>query len=221
MENRMADAPTPDSPAPKQADQSAQKPDRHRLWMLAIIALFVLPVASSYLLFYGGWRPGGTVNYGALIQPPKPMEMPILDDRFGQAVDEDWIYGKWTMLYLAGDECDVTCREKVFTIAKVRLGQNRNVNRLQNVLMLTSQAGFGGVSDWLSEGADLLVVAPIQKDSAQVTRFFETTDLQGGPLGHVYLIDPQGNLMMRFPTDFDPTRMRKDLERLLKLSQVG
>lgn len=219
MENSMADAPTPKFPGDNQADQRRLR--RQRLGIIAVIALFVLPVASSYLLYYSGWRPGGTVNYGELIQPPRPIQMPLMDDRFGQAVGEDWIYGKWTMLYLADDECGATCRERVFTIAKIRLGQNRNVNRLRNVLLLTSQAGFGGVSEWLREGADLLVLAPIQRDRSQVMQFFDETGLPGSPLGRLYLIDPQGNLMMRYPTDFDPTRLRKDLERLLKLSQVG
>ena len=38
---------------------------------------------------------------------------------------------------------------------------------------------------------------------------------------HIYLIDPLGNLMMRFPKDADPARMVKDLKRLLKISRIG
>jgi hypothetical protein len=41
------------------------------------------------------------------------------------------------------------------------------------------------------------------------------------PEDHIYLIDPLGNLMLRFPKDAEPTRMKKDLERLLKVSSVG
>ena len=38
---------------------------------------------------------------------------------------------------------------------------------------------------------------------------------------HIYLVDPLGNLMMRFPHDPDPARVIKDLQRLLKASSFG
>jgi len=38
---------------------------------------------------------------------------------------------------------------------------------------------------------------------------------------HIYMIDPLGNLMMRFPKDVDPSLMAKDIKRLLKVSQIG
>ena len=38
---------------------------------------------------------------------------------------------------------------------------------------------------------------------------------------HVYLIDPLGNLMLRFPADPSPSKMIKDLERLLRYSGFG
>jgi hypothetical protein len=38
---------------------------------------------------------------------------------------------------------------------------------------------------------------------------------------HIYLVDPLGNLMMRFPPDPDPARVIKDLQRLLRASSFG
>jgi hypothetical protein len=38
---------------------------------------------------------------------------------------------------------------------------------------------------------------------------------------HIYLVDPLGNLMMRFPREPDPSKMLKDLQRLLRYSGVG
>ena len=35
------------------------------------------------------------------------------------------------------------------------------------------------------------------------------------------LIDPRGNLMLRFPPDADPSRVIKDLQRLLAYSSIG
>ncbi|MGA1143247.1 MAG: ABC transporter permease subunit [Ilumatobacteraceae bacterium] len=36
-----------------------------------------------------------------------------------------------------------------------------------------------------------------------------------------WLVDPLGNLMMRFPKDPDPAKMKKDIIRLLKASRIG
>jgi hypothetical protein len=38
---------------------------------------------------------------------------------------------------------------------------------------------------------------------------------------HIYLLDPLGNLMLRFPANPEPKRMMKDLKLLLKASQIG
>ncbi|MDP4800593.1 MAG: cytochrome C oxidase subunit I, partial [Burkholderiaceae bacterium] len=42
-----------------------------------------------------------------------------------------------------------------------------------------------------------------------------------GQAAHLWLVDPLGNLMMRFPTDADPTRIKTDLMKLLKASRIG
>jgi hypothetical protein len=38
---------------------------------------------------------------------------------------------------------------------------------------------------------------------------------------HLYVADPRGNLMLRFPENPEPTRMIKDLQRLLRPSRIG
>ncbi|MNT11768.1 hypothetical protein D3C72_1466670 [compost metagenome] len=37
----------------------------------------------------------------------------------------------------------------------------------------------------------------------------------------LFLVDPLGNLMMRFPQDPDPKKMSGDLKKLLKVSRIG
>ena len=42
-----------------------------------------------------------------------------------------------------------------------------------------------------------------------------------GDRDHVYLVDPHGNVMMRWRSEADPMGMVKDLQRLLRASQIG
>ena len=55
------------------------------------------------------------------------------------------------------------------------------------------------------------------QDSA-VLKSFPFRDAQRD---HIYLVDPLGNVVLRYPKDADPSRMKKDLERLLKVSRIG
>jgi hypothetical protein len=57
-----------------------------------------------------------------------------------------------------------------------------------------------------------LVIAPV----AEVAAAGATIDER-----HIYLVDPHGNLMMRWPVPPDLKRMLADLKRLLKASQIG
>ena len=38
---------------------------------------------------------------------------------------------------------------------------------------------------------------------------------------HIYLVDPSGNLMMRFPKDPNPSKIKSDITKLLKWSSIG
>ena len=43
----------------------------------------------------------------------------------------------------------------------------------------------------------------------------------GAPNDHIYLVDPLGNIVLRYPRDADPTGIKKDLQRLLRVSRIG
>jgi len=43
----------------------------------------------------------------------------------------------------------------------------------------------------------------------------------GNPAGYIFLVDPLGSLMLRFPGDPDGRRMLKDLAHLLRASRIG
>jgi hypothetical protein len=40
-------------------------------------------------------------------------------------------------------------------------------------------------------------------------------------IDHIYLVDPNGNLMMRFPKNADPNQIKRDVTKLLKWSSIG
>jgi hypothetical protein len=65
------------------------------------------------------------------------------------------------------------------------------------------------------EGLELMRIDP-----AELSTLFQAAP-GGDPSRHVFIVDPLGNLMMRFPVSADPARMKKDLSKLLRASRVG
>jgi hypothetical protein len=76
----------------------------------------------------------------------------------------------------------------------------------------------GNVSDVIQKAypdTDMLIANP-----AQVSAWLPT-DAGTQVTDHIYLVDPNGNLMMRFPKDPNPSKIKGDLTKLLKWSRIG
>jgi cytochrome oxidase Cu insertion factor (SCO1/SenC/PrrC family) len=179
------------------------------LWL--ILALAVAPVTAAYLLYYF-WPPTRTVNYGELIEPRLLPDPPlVLAD--GTPFQLSRLRGKWVLASLDSGRCDEHCDRKLLYMRQLRLTRGKDMERIERVWLMSDDimprpdavAPYRGT--WLvrAAGAGLLEHFPAP----------------GATADHIYLIDPLGNLMMRFPRDPDPGRMIKDLSRLLRASRIG
>jgi cytochrome oxidase Cu insertion factor (SCO1/SenC/PrrC family) len=179
------------------------------LWL--IVALTAAPVAASYLLYYF-WTPTRTVNYGELIEPrPLPDSPLALAD--GTAFQLSRLRGKWVLVSLDSGRCDARCDRKLLYMRQLRLTQGKEMERVERAWLIMDDAAprpeaaapYAGT--WVVRAAG--------------TGLPERFPAEGAATDHIYVIDPLGNLMMRFPRDPDPSRMIKDLSRLLKASRIG
>jgi cytochrome oxidase Cu insertion factor (SCO1/SenC/PrrC family) len=181
---------------------------RATLWL--VIALAAAPVAASYLLYYF-LPPARTVNYGELIEPRPLPDAPLaLAD--GSPFRLSQLRGKWVLVSLDSGRCDAQCDRKLLYMRQLRLTQGKERERVERAwLILDGIAPSAGVIDsypgtWaVRADGDLAGLFPAP----------------GKASDHIYVIDPLGNVMMRFPRDPEPRGMIKDLQRLLKASQVG
>jgi peroxiredoxin len=190
------------------ADANAvRKRSRRTLWLL--FAICAAPVVASYVA-YNFWRPTAHVNYGTLLEPhPLPDAALTSIDRKAFHLSE--LKGSWVLLMAAPSECENRCRENLVYIRQVRLAQGKESERVERV-WLVSDEGTPAAS-LLAEHEGLHVVHDPQKT---IVRALPASN---DPAGHIYVVDPLGNLMMRFPADPDPRRILKDLARLLRHSQ--
>ncbi len=191
---------------------------RQRRVLIGIALMFFAPLAVSFYLYYGqaGWRPGGRVNSGDLIEPPRPLPplaLPLLE---GGATRADFMRRKWTLLYATSGSCAELCRESLYHTRQVRIALDRDMNRVQRVFI--GDVGCCDASFLREQHADLIAVRN-GPEAAPVLATLPERDSARAP--RVYVIDPLGNLMMSYAADANPKGMLEDLKRLLRLSSIG
>jgi cytochrome oxidase Cu insertion factor (SCO1/SenC/PrrC family) len=197
-------------------------PSGARRKLLLFATLFVLPMLVAYALYYSGWRPEAVHPFGELVQPARPLADAALVLLDGKPIRFSELRGKWTLVTFSAAECLKPCERNLTKMRQVIAAQGQEADRLQSVLVVTD----GKALDWLRYAIQdypgmRVVTGPPDLVTALARQF---TLPAGGPLDNlnrVYLVDPLGNFMMSYPADTDPTGMRKDLARLLRISRIG
>jgi len=179
------------------------------LWLLA--ALTAAPVAASYLLYYF-WQPDRAANYGELLEP-RPLPDPQLELADGTPFQLSQLRGKWALVTVDAGGCDANCDRKLLYLRQLRLTQGKNMERVVRVWLIADGAAPRAEAAAAYQGTWL-----VRATAAEVLGAFPAT---GAASDHIYLVDPLGNLMLRFPRNPEPRLMIKDLVRLLKASQIG
>lgn len=182
-----------------------------RRTLLLLAAVAALPLICAYA-FYQFWRPEHSVNHGELIATGALPGTP-LTDLAGKTFSSDALRGKWLLVTVQPPSCDQTCQRSIYYMRQVRLTQGKNAARVERLWLLSG----AGVPDprLLAEHAGLLVARP------QDASWLGLLPAKGERSAHIYLIDPLGNIVLRYDQDADPKGMIKDLTRLLGVSTIG
>jgi cytochrome oxidase Cu insertion factor (SCO1/SenC/PrrC family) len=190
---------------------------KNRVFLLSLIALFGLPLLLAWLLV-GYWQPNSTVNHGELLIPAQPVSHLRIRQNNGQIVTSDYLKGRWTLAYLA-TSCEERCKKSLYDMRQVRLALGKDMARVQTLYMHTA-ALDNKVRSWLEHQHPALMEGIAD---AQTVRFFQRVfpEQAAGFDEWFYMIDPLGNLFIRYDTDDDPKGVLEDLERLLKYSKIG
>jgi len=198
------------------SEQEGQSLIIYRVKLIALISVFLLPFIGGWLAFYVfDYRPLSQ-NYGALVEPVRPMSLPVLTTQDGRELKEDF-WKKWSFVVLMDEDCADLCRNNLFYLRQMRIALGRDMDRVQNVLMLKADVN-DDLAKFLLEYPKMTVLSKVSQS------LFDAFELPGIPPGKaplMNLIDPHGNLMMTYSAVNDPASVLSDMRRLLKLSQIG
>ena len=173
-------------------------PKARTLWLIFLVC--AAPIVFGTLAWRFHWGAPATANYGELIAP-RALQAPVFLP----------LRGKWLLVTFDPAGCPAECEKKLFVVRQVRRAQGAGAERIERLWLVTDNG---------KPRAEVL--AAIEGSRVEPGRAAgDRAVFPGNALRHIYLVDPLGNLMMRYPADPDPAKMIKDLERLLKVSRLG
>jgi len=176
--------------------------------LLLLGAVSLAPFLASFLLYYS-WKPQTFSNYGELLEVA-PLADVAVADRDGKDFRFDELRGKWVFLMVDAGVCDEYCQSKLYLMRQIRLTQGKNRDRIERLWLIPDgvrpvpavELRYPGMRQLMVDADAVLRLLPASRSARD----------------HIYLVDPFGNLMMRFPRDADPQQMKEDVTRLVKVS---
>ena len=203
---------------PSKPTDSAIKRGRWKL--LAVMLVCAAPLIGSYFTYYV-IKPTSRTNYGELLDPRlfpiPPLGITTLD---GKPTGLEAFKGKWIMLQIWTSDCAKACRDKLPAMRQQRLMQGKEAERIERVWLVTDAQPLDTMLLREFDGTRMLRV--------QAAALAKWLPVEPGAQAsdYMYLIDPLGNLMMRFPKDFNQdaeqrNKVKKDIGKLLKASAIG
>jgi cytochrome oxidase Cu insertion factor (SCO1/SenC/PrrC family) len=197
---------------------NVEKIKSNRKIMLLLLFLFGLPALISFAMYFTAWRPATTVNHGKLILPARSIEDRAMLTMDGKPVKFADLRGKWTMVYFDRAECLENCVSQLYFMRQTHASLGKNYDRVQRLFILTDEKSDANLKSKLTEYEGMLVWKSTKPEIAKLQNEFGIDTQEDSTNSGIYLLDQQGNLMMRYNLGAEPAGVRKDLERLLKYS---
>lgn len=192
--------------------------------LLLLAAVFIGPMLLAYILVNNMYSFGefNTKNHGELIKPAKPLKDITLARANGDAFKLSDLRNKWVMVYIGSAKCDVKCSDNLYKMRQSRLAQGGELRRVKRLYISIDGKPEASLQTVLAEHQGLEVVHGNELNIQQVLNQFELTQqaVTNQQVG-MFIVDPLGNLVMRYQTGFEAKGLVKDLSLLLKASYIG
>jgi cytochrome oxidase Cu insertion factor (SCO1/SenC/PrrC family) len=223
MDKKMTTTPKaqdskPDSPLDLTVTQlpAAQPANVSGRWkMFALLAVCASPVIASYFTYYV-IRPSNTKSFGELIQPQRPMPTVAAQKLDGTPTNLQSLRGQWLLVSVASAGCDKACEDQIYLQRQLRETLGREKTRLDWVLLVSEEAALAPELKQRLRSADLLGFQALQLKKSDIQSWL------GESTQRIFLVDPQGDFMMRFPenmTTEQAAKAKSDINRLLRASK--
>jgi hypothetical protein len=195
---------------------SLRRPSGGGKLLLLMAGLFAIPFAVVALLYAINWRPAQPGHHGELVASAD-YRLPLdgLRGLDGSALPASALSERWTLAVVSSGPCAARCQEQVDAVRRMHVALYKQMPRVRRLLLAGSADADAGVDSLRARFPDLVVATP----AAPAWRKLLADSAGGGP--GVFVIDPAGRVVMRYPEPFEPRGALRDVERLLKYSWIG
>lgn len=226
------------------ADLSDKAIRNNRIKLLGLFAIVFVPMAAATSMYFGGWGvPTGSTNQGELIWPPiniselqamdsqgqplaqhfsldEPGARPLKWDLLSADADKEESESKWVLLVTGNKDCNETCQQALYTVRQVNIALGKEAERVTRVLVshqnakalpndIAAQHPRLSLATTKSGALQQFVAGGISNDDVTVDSW------------NIWVVDPLGNVILRYEADRHGKDILKDMKRLLKLSNIG
>ena len=192
-----------------------QRRRKGRFWMIVVWLICAAPVVASYLTFYV-LRPTSRHSYGELIEPQRELPDLAGKDLLGNSQNLQSLKGRWLLISVASGACDTACQDHLFLQRQLRESLGKEKDRVKWVWLVDDEAE---VPAEINQAVSRATVIRVPAAGLQKWLFGRP----GRELrDHLYLVDPLGHWMMRFPPELNirsAAKAKSDLDRVLRASE--
>ena len=187
--------------------------------IIIIFAMSIVPFSIAWYLSSNlNWMGNGT-NNGELITPvitTQRNELTGFDDFSVNNMDE--LKGHWVIVnVIPNTNCNLVCQQAIHKTKQLRLMMNKDLTRIRRLVLIIPEISADSASLWWKDDARLIRAKPALSLLEKLKKI-RIVDI---PDGMLFIMDPLGNLMMQYEPEFDPYKVKSDLRKLLKISQIG
>ncbi|XOV86234.1 MAG: hypothetical protein ACFHX7_14850 [Pseudomonadota bacterium] len=195
----------------REIDFTARRRSRISLLVMASIAIVPLCAAYALFFFFPQFAPSGTTNQGTLIEPVFQVEALGLGGALA-------LPPKWTLLMTSESACEMesNCAHGLYLARQINIALGKDAERLQRAFIIGNQPELRHRLE--SDYPEMLIR---QMNTDRLLPALETGTGLSTVDGHLFLVDPNGNVIMFYTPDQDGKAILKDLKHLLKLSNIG
>ena len=204
-------------PRPANNTMAGKKKNPYTVWF--VVLSFIAPVALAYIIFFFV-EVKSFVNHGEILNPIVHIATFKLKNENNEIIPQDELTYKWRLISFLGKDCNEQCASRLYDTRQIHTSLGKNQHRLSRMFIHLQPAGETLLKLIEETHSDVIQV---NGDTDAITEALGTNirDDAGINSNEIYIMDPMGNVMMRFTADQPNKEFLHDLKKLLKASQIG
>lgn len=194
-----------------------KKRNPYTVWFVVIA--FVAPVVLAYVMFFFV-EVKSFVNHGEILNPIVHISSFKLTDEANEIIPRAELTYKWRLISFVGRDCDQVCESRLYDTRQIHTSLGKDQHRLIRMFVHLEPAGESLVK-LIDTTHENVIHVNGDVNTIKETLGINIRDDASITNNEIYIMDPMGNVMMRFTQDQPNKELLFDLKKLLKASQIG